>query len=137
MGTKRILLMLIASTMLASCEKYETFEPTSTMPSSQTGYDYRAFYLSVEMLDVSLTDHKSFRTDPLTGSDYNNTQVGWVARFAHTTTTYSVQFDVFMDMNKNVTQMWGVYNGNTFILYEGAVNVCNGAQGAPITFSIR
>jgi hypothetical protein len=134
---KSILLMLLASTTLASCEKYETPTPQSTRPSSQTGYDYRAFYLDVQLLNVSLTNHKSFRTNPLVGSDYNNTQVGWLARFADTTATYSVQFDVFMDMNKNVTQMWGVYNGKTFILHEGCINICGGVQGAPITFSIR
>ena len=129
---KQIAMMLLASTLLASCEKYETATPMAQQ--QQPHWDTRQFTLDVDMFDVHLRSHPCYRTGALVDS---GVQYGHTAWFSSTTDTYSVEFTFSMDMQGNVLQLIGVYNGHSFILNEGAVNVCNGIQGAPITYHVR
>jgi hypothetical protein len=129
---KQIAVMLLASTLLSSCEKYETATPTPQQSTPR--WDLRPFTLDVSMFDVQLTNHGSYQTGALVDS---GTQYGYVARFSNTTPDYSVDFVFSLDMGGNVLQLIGTYNGHPFVLHEGAINVCEGAQGAPINFSIR
>lgn len=129
---KQIAMMLLASTLLASCEKYETATPSTQSQYSAPTWDNRAFTLDVDFLEVHLRNHGSYVTNPLVE---NRSQYGYLTRFS--TPDGSVEFHFFLDLNGNVLQLWGMYHGKSFIWYEGAINVCGGVQGAPINFNIR
>lgn len=127
----QLLTMLIASMTLVSCEKYETPTPTPT-PTPD-----RVYHLSVEMLDVSLTDHASYDTKVWVDGTATGSRQGHMAMFRDTNDGYDVTFCVFIDHQGVVHDLSGTYNGKTFVLYNGRINICNGVQGAPITFSIH
>jgi hypothetical protein len=65
------------------------------------------------------------------------TPEGYRYEFTETNEQYSILFQVHVDGSGQVKNITGRYNGHSFIMWQGVVNICNGQQGVPISYSLK
>ena len=87
-------------------------------------------YLTLDMLDVHLVGQQSSKT-------YLYATGGYRYEWRENNEQYSLLFQVDVDALDNVKNVTGIYNGHTFIMWNGGVNFCGGPQGVQIQYSIN
>jgi len=65
------------------------------------------------------------------------TPEGYKYEFTETNEQYSILFQVHVDGSGQVKNITGRYNGHSFIMWQGVVNICGGQQGVPISYSLK
>ena len=85
--------------------------------------------LTLDMLDVHLVQQQSTKT-----SQYQ--EGGYRYEWTINNEQYSLLFQVDVDTNDVVKHITGRYNGHTFVMHNGGINFCGGAQGVQINYSI-
>lgn len=62
---------------------------------------------------------------------------GYRYEFTETNEQYSILFQVDVDGAGQVKWITGRYNGHSFVMWQGVVNICGGQQGVPISYSLK
>ena len=62
---------------------------------------------------------------------------GYRYEFTEVNEQYSILFQVDVNGSGEVTNITGRYNGHSFIMWGGAVNICGGQQGVPISYELK
>ena len=124
-----VMIMSVVGVLLTSCEKDETpnlkqewcVNVTSPIPIRK---------LTLDMLDVHWVKRSASNQIAYTPS-------GWRYEFTESNEDYTilVQVDVYAD--GSVKGITGRYNGHSFIMWDGVVNICNGQQGVSISYELK
>jgi hypothetical protein len=81
------------------------------------------------MLDVHLYKMQSTKT-------YLFQEGGYRYEWNISNEQYTLLFQVDVDTNDIVQHITGRYNGKTFVMHNGGLNFCGGAQGVQFNYTI-
>ena len=81
------------------------------------------------MLDVHLVNQPSTKT-------YRYQEGGYRFEWSVANEQYTLLSQVDVDTNDVVKHITGRYNGHTFVMHNGGINFCGGAQGVLINYVI-
>lgn len=85
--------------------------------------------LTLDMLDVHLVKAPSTKT-------YLFQEGGYRYEWSVSNETYTLLFQVDVDTLDAVKHITGRYNGKTFVMWQGVLNFCGGAQGVQFNYTI-
>jgi hypothetical protein len=126
---KKLLIIIGTVVALSSCEKDE-FNPASS-PQAHAVEPYRPTrHLTLDMLDVHLVNQQSTKT-------YLFQEGGYRFEWSVNNEQYSLLFQVDVDTLDQVKHITGRYNGKSFVMHNGGLNFCGGAQGVQFNYSIH
>lgn len=112
---------------LTSCSKDDDFKP---LPKKQSVEPIRPTrHLTLDMLDVHLYKMQSANTYLFQEGGY---RYEWIVNNEQ----YSLLFQVDVDTNDVVKHITGRYNGKSFVMWQGGINFCGGAQGVQFNYTI-
>lgn len=126
---KKLLIIAIAIASLSSCSKDDEFKPTASTTPHPSYIIYPTFYLTLDFLDVHFSGKVQ---DAIVRHQEGNYTASFIENNeAH---TFKISFD--LDGRGMVQAVTGIYNGHSFILWNGGINICGGAQGVQINYTI-
>jgi hypothetical protein len=112
---------------LSSCSKDEDFVPLKQDHAIEPIRPTR--HLTLQMLDVNLYKMQSTKT-------YLFQEGGYRYEWNISNESYTLLFQVDVDALDQVKHITGRYNGTAFIMWNGALNFCGGAQGVQFNYTI-
>ena len=125
---KKLFIIAIAIASLTSCSKNDDdFGTTLQAHAVEPIRPIR--YLTLDMLDVHLVNKQSSNTYLFQEGGY---RYEWIVNNEQ----YSLLFQVDVDTNDVVKNITGRYNGKTFVMWQGGINFCGGAQGVQFNYTI-
>jgi hypothetical protein len=125
---KKLFIIAIAIASLTSCSKSD--DDFGTTLQSHAVEPIRPIrYLTLDMLDVHLVNKQSSNTYLFQEGGY---RYEWIVNNEQ----YSLLFQVDVDTNDKVKHITGRYNGKTFVMWQGGINFCGGAQGVQFNYTI-
>jgi hypothetical protein len=127
---KKLFIIAIAIASLSSCSKDDDFNPASSLQAHAVEPYRPTRHLTLDMLDVHLVNQQSTKTYLFQEGGY---RYEWTINNEQYTLLFQVDVDA-LDQVKNIT---GRYNGKAFIMWNGALNFCGGAQGVQFNYSIH
>lgn len=124
-----VMIMSVVGVLLTSCEKEEIpnlkqewcVNVTSPIPTRK---------LTLDMLDVHWVGRSA-------SNQFAYTPSGYRYEFTESNEDYTVFMQINVDGSGIVTHITGRYNGHSFIVWDGVVNVCNGQQGVSISYELK
>lgn len=125
---KKLFILAIAIASLSSCSKSDDDFGTSLQAHAVEPIRPTR-YLTLDMLDVHLVNKQSTKT-------YLFQEGGYRYEWSVNNEQYSLLFQVDVDTLDQVTHITGRYNGKTFIMWQGVLNFCGGAQGVQFNYAI-
>lgn len=123
-----MLLMSVVGVLLTSCEKDEMTIPKQGSAEVESVIPQRR--LTLDMMDVHWVGRSASNVIVYTPSGYRY-------EFTESNERYTVLVQVDVDSSGNVSGMMGRYNGHSWIMWGGVVNVCNGQQGVAVSYQLR
>jgi hypothetical protein len=124
---KKLFIIAIAIASLSSCSKDEDFVPLKQDHAIEPIRPTR--HLTLQMLDVNLYKMQSTKT-------YLFQEGGYRYEWNVNNEQYTLLFQVDVDALDQVKSITGRYNGTAFIMWDGALNFCGGAQGVQFNYTI-
>lgn len=125
---KKLFLIVIAVASLSSCSKSDDDFGTSLQAHAVQPI-LPSRYLTLDMLDVHLINQPSTKT-------YRYQEGGYRFEWSVANEQYTLLFQVDVDTLDQVKHITGRYNGKTFVMHNGGINFCGGAQGVQINYAI-
>lgn len=116
-------------TTLTSCEKYEDIQPSRPQQQQAVEPIRPTRHLTLQMLDVHLYKMQSTNTYLFKEGGY---RYEWIVNNEQ----YTLLFQVDVDTNDAVKHITGRYNGKSFVMWQGVLNFCGGAQGVGFNYTI-
>jgi hypothetical protein len=124
-----VMIMSVVGVLLTSCEKEEIpnlkqdrfVNVTSPIPPRR---------LTLDMLNVHWVGRSA-------SNQFAYTPSGYRYEFTESNEDYTVLVQVNVDGSGIVTHITGRYNGHSFIVWDGVVNICNGQQGVSISYELK
>jgi hypothetical protein len=126
---KKLFLAVAVLSLLSSCSKDDDFNPSSSLQSHAVEPIRPTRYLTLDMLDVHLVQAKSTKT-------YLFQEGGYRYEWSVANETYTLLFQVDVDALDSVKYITGRYNGKTFVMHNGGLNFCGGAQGVQFNYAL-
>ena len=126
---KKLIIGMAVIGSLSSCEKYDDYNPSSSLQAHAVEPIRPSRHLTLQMLDVNLYKMQSTKT-------YLFQEGGYRYEWNVANEQYTLLFQVDVDSTDAVKNITGRYNGTPFIMWNGALNFCNGAQGVGFNFTI-
>lgn len=119
---------MTAVTLISSCSKSDDDFGTS-LQSHAVQPVLPSRHITLDMLDVHLYKMQNTRTEQYQEGGY---------RFEWNISNeqYTLLFQVDVDTLDQVKHITGRYNGKSFIMYNGGINFCGGAQGVQFNYTI-
>ena len=127
---KKVLILLSVVVGMTSCSKSDDDFAVPTPKQVQTFITLPSKSLTLDMFDVHVANVPSTKTIPFIEGGY---RYEWTLNSEQ----YTLLFQVDVDTNDIVQHITGRYNGHSFVMYQGVINVCGGTQGGQISYSIR
>ena len=126
---RNLILVLMIVGVLSSCEKSEVpnlvqqqfVNVLSPIPER---------VLTLDLMNVHWVKRSANNQIAYTPSGYRY-------EFTEVNEQYSILFQVDVNGSGEVTNITGRYNGHSFIMWNGAVNICGGQQGVPISYELK
>ena len=115
--------------VFCSCEKAELPAPVRNV-SAHAAEPCPSRRLTLDMLDVHLVDEPNSQA-------YRFQEGGYQFEWTETNESWSLLFQVDVNAEGTVTGITGRYNGRSFILHDGVINICGGPQGVHLSYSLK
>jgi len=125
---KKLLILAITIASMSSCSKSDDDFGTSLQAHAVEPIRPTR-YLTLDMLDVHLVKQQSTKT-------YLFQEGGYRYEWSVNNEQYTLLFQVDVDTLDQVKRITGRYNGKTFVMHNGGLNFCGGAQGVQINYAI-
>ena len=125
---RKLFIIAIAIASLTSCSKNDDDFGT-TLQSHAVEPIRPTRHLTLQMLDVHLVNKQISNTYLFQEGGY---RYEWIVNNEQ----YSLLFQVDVDTNDVVKNITGRYNGKTFVMWQGGINFCGGAQGVQFNYTI-
>jgi hypothetical protein len=125
---KKLIIIMTTIASLSSCSKDDDFTPSLKQDHAVEPYRPTR-YLTLDMLDVHLVNQQSTKT-------YLFQEGGYRYEWNISNESYTLLFQVDVDALDQVKSITGRYNGKAFIMWNGGLNFCGGAQGVQFNYTI-
>ena len=127
---KKLLIAVALVGSLSSCSKDEDFAPLPVYHSSQPQPTLPSKMLTLDMLDIHLVDVPSTKT-------ISFIEGGYRYEWNMANEEYTLLFQVDVDTADVVQHITGRYNGHSFVMWNGGINICGGQQGVQFNYTLK